>query len=279
MHAHPPRFTLAAPEAETGPDAEYTDLFEAIAGSEAEMSRRFDDMELAVMDLHHQLTAAPEDLDAAALPARLLAGLTRLGEGIAGLRAERAGLAARLDGLEDLLARGFDRLDRKLATARKRRRDEQDLLEAVRAALGALPQAQAQVPAPDPAAPQPGLAEGFDRMAGLLAVRDARLEEERLRLARSLGGLESLYHRLDAATRPASTAAPDALNARLTRIEETLAALDARSRADGTAEALRDLSMIVAERRLAPSGAEYHTAPPGAECHTAPPGTGHAGTG
>ena len=99
------------PSGETGPEPDYTDVFEALASSEAELNRRFDDMELVMMELTHQLTADPEDLDE---------------------DSPRSHLHRSLTGIEKAILQGFGRLDRKLATARKRRRDEQEMLAELR---------------------------------------------------------------------------------------------------------------------------------------------------
>lgn len=174
------------PSGETGPEPDYTDVFEALASSEAELNRRFDDMELVMMELTHQLTADPEDLDE---------------------DSPRSHLHRSLTSIEEALLQGFGRLDRKLATARKRRRDEQEMLAELRDLLTGW-SARAEPEAPDLAAliaplqesleqrleemqaliPPPALRlepdlsplkarldQGFEQMAGLLAEQDARL--------------------------------------------------------------------------------------------------------
>lgn len=106
---------------------------------------------------------------------------------------------------------------------------------------------------------------GVDRILAAVTTQGRRLEAERRVLSQLLGGADQVLSRLEAATHRLEQAPADppdaapveggALEARLAGIEARLAAMQAQMTdsqpsapaADGTAEALRDLSMLLAE--------------------------------
>lgn len=91
------------------------------------------------------------------------------------------------------------------------------------------------------------IARAVDRISAQIGGQSHRLEAERQALGRFLTGLGSLFNRLDsAALRLEAQEPPQRLEARLTQIEQDLAGLR-KSVAQEVPEALRDMTMVLAE--------------------------------
>ncbi|SDJ30842.1 hypothetical protein SAMN04487993_102560 [Salipiger marinus] len=86
-----------------------------------------------------------------------------------------------------------------------------------------------------------------DRLSAQIGAQSHRLEAERQALGGFLTGLGSIFNRLDAATRRLEAQEPvHGLETRLARIEQRLGDLQ-KPPADGVPEALRDMTMVLAE--------------------------------
>ncbi|MCT4373418.1 hypothetical protein CLG85_025230 [Yangia mangrovi] len=269
-----------------GPDAPFSEIAGLIQGTEAELSRRFDDMELVLMELTQQLACPDPELSPDALPIRLQAGFERLATALEEARSDRAEVVARIETMQAAMLRGLDRLGRKVAGSAATRKKEQALLSRLEEAIEALSTAgrppgqttrideifaaidQISSGAPDALAeirlglerleqrPEPDLdplrgdiGRGFDRLAHALGNGDRRLTAERKALGHYLDGLETLFRRLEGTVQRLESASPpqdgpadQGLGDHLGQLETRLLGQQASS-----AEALRDLTMILAE--------------------------------
>ncbi|AWI83744.1 hypothetical protein CEW88_08675 [Alloyangia pacifica] len=280
--------TLPEPDdrPEAGSAIAFPDVAGLIQGTEAELNRRFDDMELVLMELTQQLASPDPEVSPDAMPLRLQAGFERLAKALEDVRSDRAEVVARVETMQSDLLRGLERLGRKVTGSAAARRKEQALLTRLEEALelrapagpppdqaeridtlaanvqqisAILPDTLAEIRrgldrlneghAPDLDPLRGEVGRGFDRLASALGSSDKRLAAERKALGQYLGGLETLIRRfeataqrLEAASPRQAEAADPGMGARLGQLETRLLGQQASS-----AEALRDLTMIVAE--------------------------------
>ena len=248
-----PRFTLSSREEPPVLDA--SDLGRQVASTETELNRRFDDLELVLVELVQWL-------------------------GGGALQSDKDGLPARLDGIEQMLRQAVDQSSRRFRRLRDRVGADQDtltqlrsLLEQAARPLDLTPLAQqledigdklaalnaASDQAPDRAPHEDGdhdrahrgltaLRHGVDamlvRLEDMLSADPANTQGA---IAAHLATMQDQLERLDATVQAAT-----APNDRLDRIEADLKRLLHEDSA--TAEALRDLSMQLAEIAARPSG-------------------------
>ncbi|MEQ5872653.1 hypothetical protein J4E08_22595 [Sagittula sp. NFXS13] len=193
---------------------------------------------------------APPDPDLSPLRDEVGQGFDRLaalvGERNKRQDAERKGLTALRHGLEATVSR----LDTLLCELETRQSPPTAAPEARHTTLAEPVAGPVAGPHPDLTALQNRVEAGVDRIIGAITTQGRVLDAERRALTPFFDGLDSFFARLEAATcqiEAQANAQPSfALDTRLKRIEAQLSRLETPAQ-DNSAEALRDLSMLLAE--------------------------------